>query len=275
MVTGESLPVPKAPGSTRSSARRSTPPARCGSAPPRSARTPRSPRSSRWCRRRRTPRRPGSGWPTGPRSGSCWSRSSAAPCTFLVWLAVGRRRADGAAVRHHRRGDHLPRRARAGHPDRDHGRHRARRQARRAVQERHRAGDRGPHRHRRDGQDRHPHQGRARGHRRRRRPAIDEDELLALAAAVERESEHPLAAADRPARRRPRGVPRAAPSGSATCPVTAPSPTSTAAGSSSATGRLMDRRGRRARRRSPPGATSSPRAAAPRCSSPSTAGPPR
>ena len=56
-----------------------------------------------------------------------------------------------------------------GHADRDHGRHRSGRPARRAVQERHRAGDRGPHRHRRDGQDRHADQGRARGHRRHRR----------------------------------------------------------------------------------------------------------
>ena len=58
----------------RSSAPRSTPPARCGCGPPRSAPTPRWRRSSRWCRRRRTPRRPGSGWPTGPRSGWCSSR---------------------------------------------------------------------------------------------------------------------------------------------------------------------------------------------------------
>ena len=72
MVTGESLPVHKTPGA-RSSARPSTPTARCGCGPPRSAPTPRWPRSSRWCSRRRTPRRPASGWPTGPRSGWCSS----------------------------------------------------------------------------------------------------------------------------------------------------------------------------------------------------------
>ena len=54
---------------------------------------------------------------------------------------------------------------------------------------------------------------------------MDDDELLALAAAVERESEHPLAAAvvryaDRPGRP---GAGRRA--GSATFPGTAPSPT--------------------------------------------------
>ena len=38
--------------------------------------------------------------------------------------------AGGVAVRHHRGGHHLPRRAGPGHPDRDHGRHRPRRQAR-------------------------------------------------------------------------------------------------------------------------------------------------
>ena len=46
----------------------------------------------------------------------------------LRGLARRRRRgADRAAVRDHRGGDHLPRRARAGHPDGDHGRHRPRR----------------------------------------------------------------------------------------------------------------------------------------------------
>ena len=45
--------------------------------------------------------------------------------TFAAWLATGASVADGAAVRDHRRGDHLPRRAGPGHPDRDHGRHRA------------------------------------------------------------------------------------------------------------------------------------------------------
>ena len=56
-----------------------------------------------------------------------------------------------------------------GHPDRDHGRHRARRQARRPVQERRRDRDGRPHRRRRDGQDRHPDQRRTGSHRRHRR----------------------------------------------------------------------------------------------------------
>ncbi len=63
------------------------------------------------------------------------------------------------------------------------------------VQERDRAGDLGPDRHRRDGQDRHPDQGRTRGHRRPGRRPRASAELLALAGAVERESEHPLAQA--------------------------------------------------------------------------------
>ena len=45
--------------------------------------------------------------------------------TFVVWSGVPARRRS-AAVRDHRRGDHLPRRPRPGHPDGDHGRHRAR-----------------------------------------------------------------------------------------------------------------------------------------------------
>ena len=78
--------------------------------------------------------------------------------TFLVVAGRGRQRADRLAVRDHRRGDHLPRRARPGNADGDHGRLRPRRQARHPLQERHRARDVRPHRHRRDGQDRHPHQ---------------------------------------------------------------------------------------------------------------------
>ncbi len=50
-------------------------------------------------------------------------------------------------------------------------------------------------RHRRHGQDRHPDQGRARGRRDRDGGRLDEDEVLRLVAAVERESEHPLAEA--------------------------------------------------------------------------------
>ena len=61
-----------------SSARRSTRTAPCAPVPPPSAPTPRLRRSSSSSKRRRTPRRPASGWPTRPRSGSSWSRSSAA-----------------------------------------------------------------------------------------------------------------------------------------------------------------------------------------------------
>ena len=81
-------------------------------------------------------------------------------------LAAGRadvRRGD--AVRDHGGGDHLPGRARAGHPDGDHGRQRSGGKAGDLVQERDGAGDLRPHRHRGHGQDRHPDQGRARGHR--------------------------------------------------------------------------------------------------------------
>ena len=47
--------------------------------------------------------------------------------TFAAWALFSDRAADhGAAVRDHRRGGHLPGRARPGHPDRDHGRDRAR-----------------------------------------------------------------------------------------------------------------------------------------------------
>ncbi len=53
--------------------------------------------------------------------------------TFLVWLWSGGKCGDRAALRHHGRGDHLPRRAGPGHPDRDHGGHRSGSQAWGAV----------------------------------------------------------------------------------------------------------------------------------------------
>ena len=60
--------------------------------------------------------------------------------TFLIWAVVDRPRRQGlAAVRDQRRRHHLPRRARPGDADRDHGRHRPGRQARDPVQERDRA----------------------------------------------------------------------------------------------------------------------------------------
>ena len=98
------------------------------------------------------------------------------------------------ALRDHSRGGHLPGCARAGHPDRDHGRHGAGSRTRHPLQARHRDRDRRPGRHRRHGQDRHADP---------RRAAvtdviaagIDGGELLRLAAAVEHESEHPIARA--------------------------------------------------------------------------------
>ena len=180
---------------------------------------------------------------------------------------------DRAAVRDHGRGDHLPRRARPGHPDRDHGRHRAGRPAGRAVQERHRPGDLRPDRHRRDGQDRHPDQGRARGHRRRRR-------------------RHRRGRAAAPGRRRRAGV--RAPAGRRRGPLRRrarrpgsgghrvpqrPRSWRWCAGRRPAgPGRHQQADGRRVRRRRArwsAAATSWPRPGAPRCWSPSTAGPSR
>ena len=64
---------------------------------------------------------------------------------------------------------------------------------------------------------------------------LGRDRLLALVGAVERESEHPLAAGGRPVRRRPRRPAAARHAVSATSPGTAPSPRSTGTGSRSAT----------------------------------------
>jgi Cu2+-exporting ATPase len=110
---------------------------------------------------------------------------------------AGRRPAGsgGAAVCHHRGGHHLPGRPWFGYADRDHGRHRPGRQARRAVQERHRPGNRRPYRHRGARQDRHPDEGRPEVTDIVIAAGLSEQELLGLAAAVERESEHPLAEA--------------------------------------------------------------------------------
>ena len=120
------------------------------------------------------------------------------------------RRPGRAAVRHHRRGHHLPRRARPGDADGDHGRHRAGRQARHPVQERDRARAGRRARHRRARQDRHAH-ARASPRSSPSRPptASTRPSCCASPPRVERESEHPLAEAIvRP--RRARGSQRAA-----------------------------------------------------------------
>ena len=100
---------------------------------------------------------------------------------------------------------------------------------------------------------------------------IDEAELLALVAAVENESEHPLAAAIvRYAAAAGCRCPSDRPS-SATCPATAPSPWWTGGGSSSATASSWTTRASTSPP-SPPAATSWPPAVAPPSWSPSTAG---
>ena len=72
-----------------SSAPRSTRTERSGYGPRRSVRIPRWPRSCSSSRRPRTRRRPASGSPTGPPSGSCSSPSSAVWRRSLVWLWSG------------------------------------------------------------------------------------------------------------------------------------------------------------------------------------------
>ena len=90
--------------------------------------------------------------------------------TFVVWyFVVGRDVQVRAAVRDHRRRDHLPRRPRPRDPDGDHGRHRPRRQARHPLQARHGARAGRDARHGRARQDRHAHPRRARGGRGRDR----------------------------------------------------------------------------------------------------------
>ena len=101
---------------------------------------------------------------------------------------------------------------------------------------------------------------------------IDETELLRLVAAVERESEHPLAEAvvryadEHGVERRPRRP------SSRTCPATAPSPPSTVTGSRSATGASSNAKASTSPAW-PPAATSSRTAAAPPSPSPSTGAP--
>ena len=93
--------------------------------------------------------------------------------------------------------DHrLPLRAGPGHADVDHGRRRPRRAGGRADQECRGAGALREGRHARRRQDRHAHRGQAQAWwRSRRAGGFDEDEVLRLAASLERGSEHPLGAA--------------------------------------------------------------------------------
>ena len=196
MLTGESMPVDKAArraGLRRDDQRR------------RRAPRPRHPgRRRHRARPHHRPRRVGPGLqgpragPRRPRRRGVRARRAGHRRARLPALA-GRR----AAARPHlrdaqrRRGARrrLPLRARPRHPHRRHGRQRARRRAGRALPLR--RGDRAPRR-RRYGhlrQDRHAHP---------RQPALrdvallpghDRDDVLAAAAAVERDSEHPLARA--------------------------------------------------------------------------------
>jgi len=80
-VTGESLRYTSGPARLWP-ARRSTRTGPCGCGRPGWGQTPRWRRSSGWSRRRRTPRRPASAWPTGRRFGWCWWRWSVVPSRF-------------------------------------------------------------------------------------------------------------------------------------------------------------------------------------------------
>ena len=145
--------------------------------------------------RRRTPllRRDGRRRRSRSSSGSCWGDRRG-----------GRAHRDGA-------GHLLPARPRPGHPAGHRDRHRALGQQRHPRQGPARPGADAQRRHRPLRQDRHPDQGRARrrggrrGRVRRRRGRA----LLALAAAVEADSEHPLARAIVAAARDRGGVPAA------------------------------------------------------------------
>ena len=146
MLTGESAPGRQ--GGRRHRHRRHPQPHRHprASAPPRSAPTARSPRSSAWSRTPRARRRRCSGWPTRSR------RGSSRPCCVAAaghvrwpgWLFGPDGRPADPGHRHDDRGpDHrLPLRARAGHADRGHGRHRQGRRARHPDRRRRGARDR-------------------------------------------------------------------------------------------------------------------------------------
>ena len=118
--------------------------------------------------------------------------------TFTVWFAAGPAPAFTMALVVGDRGaDHrLPVRAGPGHPAVHPGGHRQGRPRRDPDPVGGGAGDRAQAGHGGAGQDRHHHRGQARPHRRQdRRATGTDDELLALVAAAESDSEHPLAAA--------------------------------------------------------------------------------
>ena len=209
MLTGESMPVKKG-SATPSSARPSTRAAASATRPPRSAPTPRWRRSSSWCRRRRTPRRRRSCSPTRPSQWLVLAAIVIGLLTFAVWFWVDR---PAAALRphadHHGLRHRLPGRARPGHADGDHGRHRPGRDERHPVQERRRARERHQARRHHLRQDRHAHRGPARRRGDRDGAAASPRTRCCRRRGVEKFSEHPLAqaiaqAGRRPARRRRR-----------------------------------------------------------------------
>ena len=121
--------------------------------------------------------------------------ATAAAAGHVRRLVGARRPGRGGRAHRHRAGDRLPARPRPGHPAGDRAVHRGVGAGRHPGQG---PAGAGADAHRRRGavrQDRHADQGRARGHRRRRRRRRTEDEVLRLAAAVEADSEHPLARA--------------------------------------------------------------------------------
>ena len=88
MLTGEPMPGRQGGRATRSSARRSTRPARSSCARRASAATRRSPRSSRWSSAPRARRRRSSGSPTGSARCSCPLVLVLAALTFVAWFAA-------------------------------------------------------------------------------------------------------------------------------------------------------------------------------------------
>ncbi len=116
--------------------------------------------------------------------------------TTLVWLLLGRDVGLRAGPRHLRAGHQLPLCAGSGNAGGHYGGQRLGRKNGILFKTAASLEDRRPHPDRGAGQDRHHHQRRAHRHRpSARRRACTETELLTLAAALERRSEHPLARA--------------------------------------------------------------------------------